>query len=101
MRSLLLIDDFRYACRVRELLRQLHDQSRYRNTTRRPKKLGVVVLLYVHSRSMPHEVFGLWLHVIFLQLLQSPLQVAHFVLQVHDIVSWYFGALGLIKVFAV
>jgi hypothetical protein len=84
-----------------ELLRELHHQPRDGDAAGRPQKLGLVRVLHAHRGRLAHDVLGVRLHVVPLELSQLPLEVAHLELQVHDVVAGDLAALGGVVVLAV
>jgi hypothetical protein len=84
-----------------ELLRELHDQPRDGDAARGPQELGLVRVLHMHGGCSAHDVLGVGLDVVALELSQLLLEVAHLELQVHDVVAGDLAALGGVVVLAV
>jgi hypothetical protein len=93
--------DFGDALGLGELLRELHHQARDGDAARGPQELGLVGVLHAHCGRPAHHVFGVRLHVVALEVGQLLLELAHLVLQVHDVVAGDLAALGGVIVLAV
>jgi hypothetical protein len=94
-------DDLGDAFGLCELLRELHHQPRNRDAARGPQELGLVRVLHAHGGGAAHDIFSVGLDVVALEVGQLLLEVAHLVLQVHDVVAGDLAPLGGVVVLAV
>ena len=93
--------NFGYALRLGELLRELHDQPGNGNAAGRTQEFGLVGVLHADCGGSAHDILGVGLHVVALELSQLLLEVAHLVLQMHDIVAGDLASFGGVIVLAV
>jgi hypothetical protein len=94
-------DDLGDALGLGELLRELHHQPRNRDAARGPQEFGLVGILHAHRGRPAHHIFSVRLHVVPLEVGQLLLEVAHLVLQVHDVVAGDLAPLGGVIILAV
>jgi hypothetical protein len=93
-------DDLGDALGLCELLCELHHQPRYGDATRGPEEFGLVCVLHAHCCCPAHDIFGVRLYVVPLEVCELLLEIAHLVLEVHDIVPGDLAPFGRVIVLA-
>lgn len=93
--------DFGDALGLGKLLGQLHHKTGNGDAARRAEELGLVRVLDTYCGCAAHDIFWVGLGVVSLEISQLLLEMAHFLLEMDDIVARYFAALCRVVVFAV